>query len=71
MMQNQQPAMPITPELFALRKMQPEEITNSASLVYCEGHFFPTTLHGIAVKEYGQPIYQLIETDNATADKAA
>lgn len=69
-MQNQQPPMPETPELFSLRKMQPEEITNSASLVFCDGHFFPTTLHGIVVKDYGQPIYQLVEVDVKTGKAA-
>lgn len=61
---------PVTPELFSLRKMKPDEITNSESLVFCEGHFFPATLDGIVVKDYGQPIYQLIEVDKDTGKTA-
>ncbi len=69
-MPNKLPTMPATPELFTLRKMQPDEVTNSESLVFCDGHFFPTTLDGIAVKDYGQPIYELTEA-NAKTGKAA
>lgn len=57
-MQNQQPK---TPETFALNKLQPHEITDAHSRIYCEGHFFPVSISGVAASEYGQPIYRLTE----------
>lgn len=50
-----------TPDVFTLKKLGPERLTSALSRIYCEGRFFPVSIHGVAAKEYGQPIYNLIE----------
>lgn len=70
MMPKQLPTIPATPELYQLRKMKPDEITNSESRIYCDGHFFPVSISGVAASDYGQPIYQLTEVDKDTGKAA-
>ena len=63
MMQNQQSDIQATPELFILHKLQPHEITDSSSRIYCDGHFFPTSISGVPASDYGQSVYRLTEVE--------
>ena len=62
-MQYQQADIQKTPEVFKLQKLQPDEITDDSSRIYCDGHFFPTSISGVPASDYGQSIYKLIEVD--------
>jgi hypothetical protein len=62
-MQYQQAATQQTPEVFKLKKLQPDEITDGSSRIYCDGHFFPTSISGVPASDYGQPIYRLTEVE--------
>jgi hypothetical protein len=62
-MQNEQPAIQVTPEVFTLHKLQPHEITDASSRIYCDGHFFPVSISGVVASDYGQPIYKLSEVE--------
>jgi hypothetical protein len=62
-MQYQQTDIQKTPEVFKLQKLQPDEITDGSSRIYCDGHFFPTSISGVPASDYGQPIYRLTEVE--------
>jgi hypothetical protein len=71
MMQNQQSDIHATPELFTLHKLQPHEITDSSSRIYCDGHFFPISIPGVNASDYGQAVYRLTEIEPANGIKPA
>jgi hypothetical protein len=56
---------PETPDVFILQKMQATETTDTNSRIFCDGHFFPVSIHGVAASDYGQPIYRLTPVDSA------
>jgi hypothetical protein len=58
-----------TPDVFILKRLSPERLTSNLSRIYCDGHFFPVSLSGVAAKEYGQPIYNLVEVKPDASNK--
>jgi hypothetical protein len=64
-MNNQNSEIKAAPIAFTLRKLEPHEITDTSSRIYCDGHFFPTSISGIPANDYGQPIYRLTEVETA------
>lgn len=67
-------ATPVTPDVFILQKMQAKETTDTNSRIFCDGHFFPVSLHGVAAGDYEQPVYRLTEFNPANSqvqDRAA
>lgn len=58
-------ATPVTPDVFILQKMGVNELTDGSSRIFCDGHFFPVSIHGVAASDYGQPIYRLTPVDSA------
>jgi hypothetical protein len=58
-----------TPDVFILKKLSPSKLTSDISRIYCDGHFFPVSITGVAPQDYGQPIYNLVEVKADASNK--